>query len=324
MKAILGIIIISLLGSAALAYGLSTEFLFKFDVNGGVGFPYATTSNSTHILVTDGGTKNVYIFDSLGVPAGSFPTANLPRGITMNSTHILVTGGDDVVQVFNLSGNSLATFGGPADLGFPEGIAMNSTHILVADTGQDAIVVFNLSGVVQDTIATGGILLDPRDVAFDTSGRIIVADTGNGEMKILTPSGNIIDTFGDGTLITPFGVEVDSQNRIIVSDMGDDQIEIFDSAGNFLTRFGSTGTADGQFNDPQMLTVDSNDRIIVPDFTNKDVQVFAYATESSTGGGGGNTHKTAPTSGLDWTTHRQIVTDGFRVNDFIVTIDDNW
>ena len=41
-------------------------------------------------------------------------------------------------------------------------------------------------------------------------------------------------------------------------------------------------------------------------------------------GGGSNKHKTAPTSGLDWTTHRQIVTDGFRVNDFIVTIDDNW
>ena len=42
------------------------------------------------------------------------------------------------------------------------------------------------------------------------------------------------------------------------------------------------------------------------------------------GGGYINKHKTAPTSGLDWTTHKQIVTDGFRVNDFIITVDDNW
>ncbi len=51
--------------------------------------------------------------------------------------------------------------------------------------------------------------------------------------------------------------------------------------------------------------------------------VFSSGSSTSAGGDS-NKHRTAPTSGLDWTTHRQIVTDGFRINDFIVTIDDNW
>ena len=56
MKAILGIIVISLLGSAALAYGLSTEFLFKFDSNS---VPTGVTSNSTHIFVTRIGVTDI-------------------------------------------------------------------------------------------------------------------------------------------------------------------------------------------------------------------------------------------------------------------------
>ena len=49
-KVILGIVVISLLGSTTLAYGLSTEFLFKFDSGNG---PTGSTSNSTHIFIAN-------------------------------------------------------------------------------------------------------------------------------------------------------------------------------------------------------------------------------------------------------------------------------
>ena len=44
----------------------------------------------------------------------------------------------------------------------------------------------------------------------------------------------------------------------------------------------------------------------------------------SSGGDGDGRHKTAPTSGLDWKTSKQIVKDGFTVNDVSVDITDNW
>jgi len=318
-RIIFGIFVISLLGSATLAYGLSTEFLFEITIAGGT--PFGTIANSTHILVTDLSSRTIQIFDLSGssAPPSIDTSPGFPRGITINSTHILVT--DNVgIQVFNLDGTGGVTIAA-TPLTTPLGLAINSTNIIVADEGSDEIIVLTLSGN-QVTTFGSSVLIDPRDVVIDSNGRIIVADSGHNQITIFDSLGNLLTRFGNSTLSAPRGVAVDSIDRIIVSDSGNDRIVVFDSAGNVLTSFGSTGAADGQFNLPQMLAVDSNDRIIVPDSANGDVQVFAYASEG--GGGSDSTHKTAPTSGLDWTTHRQIVTDGFRVNDFKVTLDNNW
>ncbi len=318
MKAILGIIIISLLGSAALAYGLSTEFLFNFNTNGG---PLGTTANSTHIFAVN--TTAVTIFDSSGIIKDSFPAGGTLIDIAVNSTHIFVlTTADFDIKLFDLSGTSPTTF--TAGLNTPSGIALNSTHVFVADPANNQVEIFDSSGVSRDTIPVFGTLENPVNVAVDSNGRIIVLDgSGATAIDIYDSSGNHITSFG--TITNPVGLDVDSNNRIIVSN-GANFIFIFDSSGNLLTTFGGSGTDDGKFTSTQRLTVDSNDRIIVPDVAviNR-IQVFAYTSESSGGGGGDSKkHKTAPTSGLDWTTHRQIVTDGFRINDFIVTIDDNW
>jgi len=321
MKAILGILVVSLLGSAALAYGLSTEFQFSFNVKGS---PLGTTANSTHIFSVNN--TAVTIFDSSGITKDSFLVAGTPGDIAVNSTHIFVlTTGDDDIKLFDLSGNPDGIF--TAALLAPSGIALNSTHVFVADPGNTQVEIFDSSGVSRDTIPVGGTLADPVNVAVDSNGRIIVLDDGGPTaIDIYDSSGNYLN-LSFGTITTPIGLDVDSNNRIIVSDVATSGVLVFNSLGNLLTTFGGSGTGDGQFTFPAKLAVDSNDRIIVPDGAGPSsrIQVFVYATESSTGGGGGSyKHKTAPTSGLDWTTHRQIVTDGFRINDFIVTIDDNW
>jgi len=320
-KTIFTIFVISFLGSATLAYGLSVEFLFEIIITGGTGFPAATIANSTHILVTETISDTVEIFDISGGLVDSFPTANSPRGITINSTHILVTSIVEKIEVFTLSGTGGVSIA--ASLSTPQGLAINSTNILVADTFFDEIIVLDLSGNQVATVGSG-LLIDPNDVVIDSNGRIIVADTGHNQIGVFDSSGNLLTRFGNSTLSSPLGVAVDSNNRIIVSDTGNDRIVVFDSSGNVLISFGSDGTANGQFRDPQMLAVDSNDRIIVPDIINNRVQVFAYTTTEKSGGSNANKHKTAPTSGLDWTTHRQIVTDGFRINDFKVTLDNRW
>jgi len=328
MKAILGILVISLLGSAALAYGLSTEFLFKFDSGT---FPTGSTSNSTHIFISDSGTDQVEIFDLSGNSVDSFSTVD-PHDVAVNSTHIFVTRDNGNIDLFDLSGN-FDTSLNSVDLTAPRGITVNSTHVFVVDTGTNQVVILNLSGIIVDTVGTVE-LGDPTDVTIDSNGRIIVSDTLDDRIEIFDASGNYLSSSsfgstgtGDGQFNFPSGVDVDSNDRIIVSDTVNINVQIFDASGNFVTTFGSSGTNDGEFSNPSSVTVDTSDRIIISDENGASsrIQVFAYASESSTSGGSSaNKHKTAPTSGLDWNTHAVLVEGGINVDGKTLTLTDNW
>jgi len=324
-KVILGIAVISLLGSVTLAYGLSTEFLFKFDSGNG---PTGSTSNSTHIFVAN--TTKIEIFDLSGNSVDVFTPPATPYDVAVNSTHIFVTRiGVTDIELFDLSGDPVSTL--TTSLTTPFGISVNSTHIFVADGGSNRVEILNLSGTIVDTVGTVE-LGNPTDLTTDSNDRIIVSDAGDDKIEIFDSSGNFLSSFGstgtgDGQFNNPIGVDVDSSDRIIVSDSANMNVQVFDSSGNFLSSFGSTGTGDGQFTSPGGLTVDSSDRIIVPDSAGASsrIQVFAYVSESSKSvGSDANKHKTAPTSGNDWNTHRPLVKDGISVDGKSFDITDNW
>ncbi len=317
-KAILGIVVISLLGSATLAYGLSTEFLFKFDSGDS---PTGSTSNSTHILVAN--STKIEIFDLSGNSVDSFfVPPNTPYDVAVNSTHIFVTTNIGDIELFDLSGNFDTDLTTSLDTAL--GITVNSTHIFVVDGGSnDRVEILNLSGIIVDTV--GAVELgSPTDVTVDSNGRIIVSDNDDDRIEIFDSSGNFLTSFASGGSF-PIGVDVDSNDRIIVSDAASMNVKIFDSSGNLLTTFGSVGTDDGEFTSPSGLTVDSNDRIIVPDSAGPGsrIQVFAYVSESSTsegsGGSGGCSDCMPPTLGFD-SNGRQFVSDGFTYNGLPVDV----
>jgi DNA-binding beta-propeller fold protein YncE len=64
--------------------------------------------------------------------------------------------------------------------------------------------------------------------------------------------------------------------RYLVADSGNDRLQVFDRYGNFLLAYGSTGSALGQFDDPQGLVVDELGRLIVVDRGNDRLQVLAF------------------------------------------------
>ena len=311
-KTIFSIFVIALLGSATLAYGLSTEFLFKFD---SASSPTGSTSNSTHIFIAS--SSNIEIFDLLGNSVHSFPAqSGTPYDVAVNSTHIFVTTNLGDIELFNLSGtfdtNLIIT------LSTALGITLNSTHVFVVDAGSNnRVEILNLSGNIVDTVGAAE-LVDPTDVTVDSNGRIIVSDNDDDRIEIFDSSGNFLTSFASGGSF-PIGVDVDSNNRIIVSDAVNMNVKIFDSSGNLLTTFGSFGTGDGEFSSPSGLTVDSNDRIIVPDSAGPSsrIQVFAYVTPPS--GGGSCSDCTPPTLGFD-SNGRQFVSDGFTYNGLPVDV----
>jgi len=156
--------------------------------------------------------------------------------------------------------------------------ADNPIDIHVAQTSGDVYVVGFLDSSSTDFPVTSAIFLsefgssgvseskfsNAQGVAVDdTSGNIIVADSGQNRVQIFDSSGNFVSMFGfgvngggavfenctsscsvgvsgagTGQFNFPTGVAVDGSSRIIVADNGNDRIQVFDSSGNFVSMFG--------------------------------------------------------------------------------------
>jgi len=81
----------------------------------------------------------------------------------------------------------------------------------------------------------------------------------------------------------------------------------------------STGTINSFLTGIQTITYDCQDSD-----GNDAISVVRSVTVSKSGGGSGDRHKSAPTSGKDWKTDRQIVDGGFKMNNVSFVLDDNW
>ncbi len=127
--------------------------------------------------------------------------------------------------------------------------------ILVASSGNNSVVLFENRpgnplreggwasslvpfGVIESP--KGPTLKSPGDVAVDSRGRILVADTGNDAVKVYPApydSAERPDTIGGrrvGAFSAPEGVAVDEQDNILVFDTGNAKVRIFSSRGKEL------------------------------------------------------------------------------------------
>lgn len=129
----------------------------------------------------------------------------------------------------------------------PTGISANSTHLFVTDNHR--VQIFNDSGTHIMTLGSsqaGEGLPDfnsPTDVEVNSSGEIIVIDSGNNRTKIYDNSGilqNTINSNGFGSFSSPSGVGVDPSGNIYISDSGNKQIIKLDSGGNFVKSWKSS------------------------------------------------------------------------------------
>jgi sugar lactone lactonase YvrE len=172
---------------------------------------------------------------------------------------------------------------GDGEFSAPAGVEVDGEgNVVIADTGNDRVQVCDSDGTCttlgeSSARATTGVaagFLAPEDVAIDSAGRIIVADTGNHRIQVCT-AGFCNPFGGPGTAVgrfdSPRGVAVDSLGRILVADTGNDRIQRCDDAGN-CSVIGSAGPAPGQFNAPVGITAGHDLSIWVADTGNHRVQ----------------------------------------------------
>jgi len=220
---------------------------------------------------------------------------NIPADISINASGQVIVCGRwlESVQVFDMTGASVASFGssGSGDGQFTgvTGIAVDEqeriyvTETTVFGLGKRRVQAFDKDGEFIFQFGSKGQNLgefkEPRGIAVDKKGNIIVADSGNNRIQIFAPDGKFVGEFGhkgkkDGMLKAPWGIVTNSVGNILVTDKGNHRVQMFDSLGNFLYVFGKKGPKRGEFNEPRGIAVDKYDNIIVSDTMNERIQIF--------------------------------------------------
>lgn len=196
-------------------------------------------------------TGNLYIADSAGA-----------RIRKINASGIITTVAGD--GNFGFGGdNGPAT---SAQFTFPRSVAVAADGSLyVADTGNHRVRRIDTNGVITTAAGSGTAgfagdgaaasaaqLNSPRGLAFDKSGNLYIADSGNNRVRKVDVAGVIVTIAGDGTagyagdgaaataaqLNNPYDVDVDSQGKLYIADAGNDRIRKIDANGIITTAAG--------------------------------------------------------------------------------------
>ncbi|XP_078657323.1 uncharacterized protein LOC144903218 [Branchiostoma floridae x Branchiostoma belcheri] len=160
-------------------------------------------------------------------------------------------------------GSQQGQFDGPVD------VAVRGDRLYVADTRNQRVQVFDLSGKFCHSFPTDW----PVALAVQTDGTIVV-NSGK-EVKKFSPSGELLHKFPLGEYCTnPYGLAVQRNGRVVLADYGKHSIFLYEADGTLVKQVGGRGKEEGQFDWPRFVCVDKEDNIIVADKNNHRVQVF--------------------------------------------------
>ena len=178
----------------------------------------------------------------------------------------------------------------------PHGITLHNNHVYVCDN--HCIRVFDLDLNFIKTIGSHGKgkgeFNSPKDIKFDASGHMYIADLGNGRVQVLDSSGRFIRVFGEEQR-EPYGLaHLHIIDKYVYASLiprsfllcsvfniqdSDCCIVVYKTSGEFVTSFGDEGYEDGEeegveFWLPASIASCSNGFVYVCDWFNKNVLIF--------------------------------------------------
>lgn len=263
--------------------------------------PWGIASNGEgNVYVVDTNMKEVVIFDlkahkvdilGKGIKEKVFLA---PAGVALDAVGNLYVSDPKANRVYFFSKNQkmLITVGDDLTLNWPVGMAVDDVleRLYVVNSKGHNISVFSLRGEYLFSIGRrgdgDGDFNFPTDVAIDSRGNIVVADSMNARIQVLDQEGRFIRKFGErGDQPYEFqlikGVAVSRDDNIYVTDARADKILVFDKTGDPLTQIGGTASVaesmklnPGGFLLPQDIYIDKNDTIYVVDSMNKRFQML--------------------------------------------------
>lgn len=160
----------------------------------------------------------------------------------------------------------------------PMGITVDEAHqeVLVADTKGNRVGIFSLEGAPLYSFGESDQLREPRDVAVDRKGRIIVLDADRSKIKIFSYRGEYLgpvplEGMRDKPHIEAFALDADG--NLYVGEQASAQVWVFGPDGKVKMRLGGHGAGQGTFVSIAAIAVDG-EHIVVTDHVSTSVQVF--------------------------------------------------
>jgi uncharacterized protein (TIGR03437 family) len=217
------------------------------------------------------------------------------RDVTLDASgDIYFTSGTFVMEipsggtVTTIAGSGTSPYfggdGGPAtaaQLYLPSSIAVDSSgNWYIADTSNNRIRMVTPDGIIVTIAGTGtagasgdngpasaAALNSPHGIAIDGSNDLYIADTGNNEVREITPAGTIASI--SSQLNNPVSVAVDSQGLVYIADSGNNRIVQVTAAG--------TASTFAKINGPLAVAVDVSGHVVAADAT----QIWSVAPDGT-------------------------------------------
>ncbi|HEY0747819.1 MAG TPA: hypothetical protein VGD63_14055 [Steroidobacteraceae bacterium] len=269
-------VVTTIAGSGAAGHVDGTGSAASFNEPFGVSFNFAGAlyvddyQNESLRSVTTAGVVSTTL-SAIGTSDGTGSAAlfNAPYGVAVDSTganiYVADTGNNEI-RVISQAGAVTTFAGNPteghadgtgalASFSTPRGVAVDATgNVYVADYANNEVRKISPQGVVTtlagnptagsaDGNGAAASFNGPSGVAVDAAGNVYVADSGNNEIRKITPAG-VVTTFAGAAIAgtppsfsNPIGIAVDSQGNIYVSDSATGDIRKITPAAVVSTLF---------------------------------------------------------------------------------------
>ena len=201
--------------------------------------PYGITVTTEHVFVTDTFHHSVFKYTSsppfelvsrAGGKGSSDGQLNRPHGLSVDTCEdvYIAEYWNYRVSIFTKNLNFIRSIG-KGILAYPKDVKLTRSAVVVLDCSAQCIHFFSRDGILLTSCVTQGyqqhcVVHDPYFFCIDESGNIILSDRQNHLIKILSHSGELIQTLGEkgkgkGQLIHPKGVCVSKSGIIFVTSV---------------------------------------------------------------------------------------------------------
>ena len=207
-----------------------------------------SSDHSIHVFDQAGHQKRT--IGSVGSGDGQF---SHPNGIFIKENVMYVAEyGNHRIQKLTTGGQFLQKFGQGQFSGPTSVIVDHRDRLIVSDWRNHRVVMLDQNGSWLLTIngnVSGNLGFQyPTGLAFDPQGNIHVAAYSSNTIKIFTPEGTYVRSYGD--VKSPWGIAVDEEGYSMVCEMKSNCLSIFDPQGNKIHTVGSLNQLRGVILDP--------------------------------------------------------------------------
>lgn len=203
--------------------------------------------------------------------------------------------GNHRIQVFDEEGRFLRGWGEfgvePGQFNEPWGLTVSDEYLFVADTWNHRIQKFSLdgewiaaygqSGSPAETDAGLGLFFGPRDVLLLPGGQLLVTDTGNHRLKLMTQDGDFVRQVGfqgpaPGQFNEPVSLAIGPDGLVYITDTWNRRVQVY-GADLFPLEMWEVDAWRGEsINNKPYLAVDGQSRVYITDPEGHRVLIFDW------------------------------------------------